>query len=152
MDELKVPDDMRETFRKQICKWCKDVSCVGYSQQEADCWCWRNTSLFEIVSPLLAAAELKGGQEERERIKYKWLDKPDKGGWWWKAVFMDDKCCGVTPMRVIDYDRQGRALEVDDGQGDTIPVDKYKENYYPNSKWLYIPEPKYPNWQSLGGS
>ena len=66
--ELNVPDDMRETFRKQICKWCKDVSCVGYSQQEADCWCWRNTSLFEIVSPLLAAAELKGGQEERNDI------------------------------------------------------------------------------------
>lgn len=156
--KLKSPDDVREKVARFIAAvrglvvWDtlpdEQSKVCGCACKEA---CYRySDTIHAIYAPLLQAAEQKGRQEERERIQGKWLDKPDKGGWWWKAVFMDEMCCGVQPMRVIDYDRPGRGLEVDEGHGDTIPVDKYKINYYPNSMWLYIPEPEYPEWQSLG--
>lgn len=153
--KLKAPDDVREKVASVIDFYENEDlerrTTEDPSHDDYESFMKRYiNAIVDIYAPLLAAAEQKGRQEERERIQGKWLDKPDKGGWWWKAVFMDEMCCGVQPMRVIDYDRPGRGLEVDEGHGDTIPVDKYKINYYPNSMWLYIPEPEYPEWQSLG--
>jgi hypothetical protein len=73
-----------------------------------------------------------------------WQDAPDKAGSWW----MSPKCDGLYQrphiMEVVDYDRPGRHLEFWYGR-DTIPV-KLLGEYYPESKWLFIPIPK---WDGL---
>lgn len=80
-----------------------------------------------------------------------WKDKPTTGGDYWVSCFCDDRYISPRIMHVIDYDREGRRLEVVHGSlVDTEPIDLFLKEYYPQSKWLYISEPPLPQPEKSG--
>ena len=72
-----------------------------------------------------------------------WQDKPDKSGYWWMCPYVDGNRYLPPRMKeAIDFQAMPRrGLEVYEVWPKSVPVDEYVLEYYPNSKWLYIPEP-----------
>lgn len=99
------------------------------------------TSCLDIIEKKnTEISNLKAQLEEN-----KWVDVPDKRGEWWLSAFIADKNYYINPriITVIDYQRPDRGLEIQyDRIGETIPVKQFVEEFYPNAKWMFIPEPK----------
>ena len=114
-------------------KWAKENSPdkVGVWEQLTDSkelWLSDARSILSLLYP----AELPA----------LWLDVPDKAGEWWMSAHCDGQYIEPSILRVIDYGRADRGLEVDHHfPHETVPVKEFTEEYYPKSKWLYIPEP-----------
>jgi hypothetical protein len=81
-------------------------------------------------------------QHYADRLAEKWVDIPDKRGEWWMSSYHSE-CGFVSPLiiRVIDYQRPDRGLEVDYDR-ESIPVKVFVEEYYPKAKWMFISEPE----------
>lgn len=85
-------------------------------------------------------------QAAKSRLRTpKWIDEPDKAGeYWMSACNKENRCISPRIMRVIDYQRPGRGLEVDyDSTHNTVPIKTFVAEYYPAAKWLFIEIPVY---------
>jgi hypothetical protein len=76
----------------------------------------------------------------------KWLNKPDKDGKYWVSPLNDGWYSYPMIKNIIDFDRPGRGLEVEESVGCYLPIDVYCHNYLPGAKWLYI---ETPDWRKL---
>ncbi len=147
--ELREPSqDMVEKVARII------LACMGndpdfvFEHKDCDTYALKDvlrtsTNAADEILALIKAPELK------------WQDIPDKGGEWWLSAFVDNsKYISPRIMRVIDYERKDRGLEVDSFGHDSIPADIFVKEYYPKAKWLFIPEPTTPrdyDQQQIGG-
>lgn len=68
-----------------------------------------------------------------------WQNAPDKGGLWWLSAFCDGEYVFPRVVRIIDYGRPGRRLELE--VHDNIKMAIILSEYYPDSRWCFIPEP-----------
>ncbi|KKM86352.1 hypothetical protein LCGC14_1279760 [marine sediment metagenome] len=74
-----------------------------------------------------------------------WVDKPTKPGNYWVSPFIEGRYISPRIMSVIDYARPDRGLEVRYDR-DTLPVELFCKNYYPEAKWMFI---ETPDWNTL---
>ncbi len=69
-----------------------------------------------------------------------WVDRPDREGYWWMAPRIDGGYPKVLLVQVIDFPSMGLAVE--ERLGTYVLVNDYLRDYYPHSKWQYIPTPQ----------
>ena len=101
--------------------------------------------LGTTVNPATVACKISTSGYIKKNIKLTWVDKPDKKGLYWLSPFVEGRYIRPHTVTVIDYDRPGRGLEVQDNfPSESIPVDIYIKDYYPNAKWTFINEPTTP--------
>ncbi len=74
-----------------------------------------------------------------------WVNKPTKRGNYWVSPFVDGRHISPNIMKVIDYERPNRGLEVWYDR-DTLPVKLFCKEYYPKAKWMFI---EMPDWDEL---
>ena len=84
----------------------------------------------------------------RKDMQREWIDEPTERGEYWVSpliVASFGELLHNRPriLRVIDYDRPDRGLEVD-YDTNSIPVKQFCKEYYPKAKWMFIPEPEPP--------
>lgn len=72
-----------------------------------------------------------------------WKDRPDKLGWWWASLTdFSGKHSQLVVVQVLDFDGQREVYWSEE----YIPVEEFTD-YYPYSKWLFIPEPELPEME-----
>jgi len=73
-------------------------------------------------------------------MKAEWIDRPDKVGKWWMSPFINNEYLTPSLKEVVDYGKSKGELVVNSGIFSTS-VERFCTEYYPKSKWLFIPEP-----------
>ncbi|KKN44530.1 hypothetical protein LCGC14_0692100 [marine sediment metagenome] len=91
------------------------------------------------IVPYLQAQNIKS----RADMQREWIDEPTERGEYWVSSFIEGHYISPHIMKVIDYDRPQRGLEVCYDR-DTIPVKLFGKEYRPKAKWMFIPEPELP--------
>ncbi len=71
-----------------------------------------------------------------------WIDKPESTGKYWLSPFCDGRYIDPRTVRIIRFGKEFE-LVVDDG-GNYVKLSLFLKEYYPKSKWLYIPSPGCP--------
>jgi hypothetical protein len=122
---------------KDLAAMTKRAEEAEHGEAESDAEVQRQVS--ERINLVARITELE--QQVKALTAEKWIDAPDKAGAWWMAAFCEGRYVRPYIQDVIDYARPDRGLEVLQRSPDSIPVPLFVTEYYPKSKWLFIPVP-----------
>lgn len=70
-----------------------------------------------------------------------WIDRPTEPGSYWMYPFCDGQHITPRILRITAF--PGGVLKADDG-GHYVELGLFLKEYYPESKWLFIPQPDCP--------